>query len=77
MREPSGCRTSACGNTLGNDFSDKERFGKARGSIALDAAQPQQRPEGLLVEPRPLGLGGERLKQSRYLVRQMSSESGT
>ena len=30
------------GPALGNDFSDKKRLGKARGSIALDAAQPQQ-----------------------------------
>ena len=67
-RSPNRAQPRFGRNSLGNDFSDKKRFGKARGSIALDAAQPQQRPECLLVEPLSSGLRWERLEQSRNLV---------
>ena len=49
---------------LSEDLAHEECFGKPRRRVALDAAQPQQRPERLLVEPLSLGLRWKHLKQA-------------
>ena len=53
---------------LSQDLAHEECFGKPRRRVALDAAQPQQRPERLLVKPLSPGLGWKHLEQTPDLV---------
>src|SRR5262245_32176665 len=61
-------KRNASGRPSGQNFSHEECFGEARGSVAFYTAQPQQRPERLLVEPLSPRLGWEHLKQALDLV---------
>src|SRR4051794_26329421 len=74
LQRPGTCRVRYRGRLSGRcreiskyQFTTVERLGVTTRRIALDAAQPHQRQEGLAAEPLPAVLRTEHVAQQRHL----------